>query len=111
MREGSFRKRLDRLSEVWRGPADRRQRLVESSPLLLVAIFLQDQEVMTDLLEEELARVNWSVYVGSLYVEETPAPPPAPPAPLGLLLRRFDALGSEDVKPVMTGTAIPAPIR
>jgi hypothetical protein len=81
---------------------------------------------MTDLLEEELARVNWSVYVGSVYVgsvyvgsvyvgsvyvEETPAPPPASPALLGLLLRRLDALGSEDVKPVMTGTVIPAPIR
>jgi hypothetical protein len=66
---------------------------------------------MTDLPEEELARVNWSVYVGSLYVEETPAPPPASPALLGLLLRRLDALGSEDVKPVMTGTVIPAPIR
>jgi hypothetical protein len=79
--------------------------------LLLVAIILQDQEVMTDSLEEELARVNWSVYVGSLYVEETPAPPPTSPPPLGLLLRRFNALGSEDVKPVMTGTVIPAPIR
>jgi hypothetical protein len=50
--------------------------LVESSPLLLVAIFLQDQEVMTDLLEEELAQVNWSVYV-----EETPAPTRATPLP------------------------------
>lgn len=54
-------------------------------------------------------------YVGSLYVEETPAPPPAPPAPLGSLLLRFGALGSEDVKPVMTdvaaASAIIVPIR
>lgn len=50
---------------------------------------------MTDSLEEELAQVNWSVHVGSVYIEETPAPPPTPPAPLGSLLPRFGALGSD----------------
>jgi hypothetical protein len=106
---GAYEAELDGMGGVLRGAPSKLRRLIEASPILLVAIFLRSDAGIGPrnlgprniALEEELSQLDWSAF--------TPHISAAPF--LGSLVPRFDALGSEDVKPVVTGPAIPAPIR
>jgi hypothetical protein len=91
---------------ILRGAPRKIRQLIEGRPILLVAIFLRSDAGLGPrnvALEEELSQLDWSTFTPPAHTLAAPL--------LGSLVPRFDALGSEDVKPVVTGPAIPAPIR